>query len=111
MTTISDLLVEAGKRLRAEFEFIRESNPHAGDKGEEVEQVLAAFLDDHMPKRFKSGSGILIDFDNKVSRQTDVIVYDALSSPVYRTGEKTLILPYHTAAAVIEVKAASQRRS
>ena len=104
MTKIADLFVDAGKRLRAEFQFIRESNPHSGDKGEEVELVLADFLNKHMPKRFSAGSGVIIDFDDDVIRQTDVIVYDAQSSPLYRVGDKTLIVPYHTTAAVVEVK-------
>src|SRR5262249_32557239 len=41
---------------------------------------------------------------DQVSRQTDVIVYDAMNSPVYRTGSRVEILPRDNVAAVIEVK-------
>lgn len=82
--TISGLLSDAAKLLRADFEFIRKSNPHPGDKGKEVENILKEFLNTHLPQRFRSCSGIIIDNENKISRQIDVIIYDALSSPVYR---------------------------
>jgi len=58
----------------------------------------------HLPQRFRATSGILIDSENRRSRQTDVIVYDALSSPIYRASERLQILPAHTTAAIVEVK-------
>jgi hypothetical protein len=103
-TTISKLLRETAKHLRSEFEYIRVSNPHAAEKGAEVENVLRTFLNQHMPQRFHAGSGIVIDNKNEISRQTDVIIYDALSSLFYRASEKTQIVPADTVACVIEVK-------
>lgn len=102
--TISELFTKASHQLRAKFEFIRSSNPHPGGKGTEVEDILKEFLNSHMPKRFLATSGIIIDNENNSSKQTDVIVYDALSSPVYRFSETTQIIPADTVAAVIEVK-------
>jgi hypothetical protein len=102
--TISELFSEAANRLRAEFEFARSTNPHPGEKGAEVEEVLKSFLNSHLPQRFHSGSGYIIDNDNNISKQTDVVIYDALSSPVYRASSKTQIIPADTVAAVIEVK-------
>lgn len=102
--TISKLLSEAAKLLRHEFEFIRTSSPHPGEKGEEAEIILKNFLNLHLPQRFRASSGILIDNENNISRQTDVIIYDVLSSPIYRHSEKTQIIPFDTVAAVIEVK-------
>lgn len=102
--TITGLFAEAAKKLRADFEYIRATNPHSGDKGEEVENILKKFLNDHLPKRFRVDSGIVIDADDAISRQTDAIVYDALTSPIYRAAEKTQIIPIQCVAAVIEVK-------
>jgi hypothetical protein len=102
--TISGLLTEAAKKLRSDFEFIRTTNPHSGDKGQEAEEILRQFLNHHLPQRFRAAEGIIIDDANQISKQTDVIVYDALTSPVYRYSEKTLILPADTVAAVVEVK-------
>ncbi len=101
--TVAQLFNEAAKKLRAEFEFIR-TNPHSGEKGAEAENVVRDFLNHHLPQRFRATSGIIIDTANSLSPQTDVIVYDALVSPVYRYSEEMLMLPLDTVAAVIEVK-------
>lgn len=101
---IRDLFVEAGKQLRSEFEFIRKTNCHYGESGSEAEAILQNFLNNHLPKRFSAGSGIVIDTENNISSQTDVIVYDAYNSPVYRKGSNVLILPSDNVASVIEVK-------
>jgi hypothetical protein len=104
--SISRLLSDAAQLLRSEFEFIRKSNLHSAEKGSEVEDILRAFLNQHMPQRYRAGSGFIIDNTNEISRQTDVIIYDALSSPLYRASEKTQIVPADTVACVIEVKTA-----
>lgn len=102
--TISRLLADAARLLRQEFEYIRKSIPHSGKKGEEVEEILKKFLNSHLPQRFRAGSGFLIDNENNMSKQTDAIVYDALSSPLYRSSKEAQIIPFDTAVAVIEVK-------
>jgi hypothetical protein len=96
--TVAQLFNEAAKKLRAEFEFIRTTNPHPGEKGAEAEQVVQDFLNHHLPQRFRATSGIIIDKANGLSPQTDVIIYDALTSPVYRYSEKMLMLPLDTVA-------------
>lgn len=102
--TISGLLSDAAQFLRNEFEYIRKSNPHSAEKGSEVESILRNFLNQHMPQRYRAGSGFIIDNTNEISRQTDVIIYDALSSPLFRASETTQIVPADTVACVIEVK-------
>jgi len=108
--TISSLISDAAKLLRDEFEYIRKSLPHSGEKGEEVEKILKEFLNSHLPQRFRATSGILIDNENNISRQTDVIIYDAFSSPIYRSSEKSQIIPYDTAVAVIEIKSCLNKK-
>lgn len=102
--TISTLFSKAAKFMRSEFEFIRNSNPHSGEKGEEIENVLINFLNVHMPKRFQATSGFIIDEQNGISKQTDIIIYDSFSSPVYRSSTKSQIVPVNSVASVIEVK-------
>lgn len=101
---LKDLIISAGKQLRTEFEEIRANNPHAGDSGTEVEMILKKFLDDRLPKRFGVESGFVVGQDGIVSRQTDLIVFDALNSPVYRKGPKTHILHRDNVAVALEVK-------
>ena len=81
-----------------------ERQTHAGEKGAEVEDILKQFLNEHLPQRFRAGSGIVLDTENSPSRQQDVIVYDALSSPLYRYAPKTQIIPMDAVVSVIEVK-------
>lgn len=102
--TVADLFRTAANRLRVDFEGFRQTNFHNAGTGAEVEGVLRKFLDAHLPRRFESTSAILIDAENNVSRQTDIAVYDALNSPVYRTSGVQQILPIDHVAAVIEVK-------
>jgi hypothetical protein len=73
-------------------------------KGGEAEQLVRAFLRGHLPKRFDVGSGFIIDPRDALSKQTDVIIYDALNCPVYRASETAAIIPSDNVAAVIEVK-------
>jgi len=104
MMNIQELISETGKHLRQEFEHIKNSNPHFAERGAEAEIILLDFLNQHLPKRFAAGSGLIVDHKNNISSQTDVIVYDAENCPVYRKGERVLILPCDNVASVIEVK-------
>ena len=104
--TIASLFADAAKVLRAELEFIRQSNPHPGEKGAEVEEILKKFLNNHLPQRFRASSGIVLDEGNRLSWQTDIIVYDALASAVYRAADRLQIVSASVTAAVVEVKSA-----
>lgn len=101
---ILDLFIEAGKQLRNDFEEIKKDNPHYGESGAEAEIILRDFLNDHLPKRFAADTGCVIDDQNNISMQTDIIIYDALNSPIFRKGKRVLILPNDNVASVIEVK-------
>ena len=64
--------------------------------GQELEATLKEFLKKKLPRRFDVASGILIGCDNAISRQTDVIIYDAMNSPVYRSGPRIKFCPATT---------------
>jgi hypothetical protein len=103
-TNVDKIISAAGAQLRADFAEIQKNNPHAGERGSEAEEILKEFLRKRLPRRFDVASGIVIGSDNQISRQTDVIIYDAMNSPVYRTGPRLQILPRDNVACVIEVK-------
>jgi hypothetical protein len=102
-TTRQEIFAAAAKKLRQEFEELR-NVPHAGARGFEAEELVRRFLRSHLPKRFDVGSGFIIDANNTLSKQTDVIVYDALNCPVYRASETAAIIPSDNVAAIVEVK-------
>jgi hypothetical protein len=93
----------AARRLREEFQAAAVV-PHRGLRGDEVARLIRDFLNERLPKRFTAGSGFIIDRDDAVSKQTDVVIYDALNCPVYRASEEAAIIPNENVAAVVEVK-------
>lgn len=101
--TRKEIFEQAANRLRAAFEELRVV-PHAAAKGAEGEVILRTFLNDHLPQRFKAGAGFIIDQKDNVSKQTDVVIYDAMNCPVYRASEQAAIFPADNVAVVVEVK-------
>jgi len=76
---------------------------HSGDKGENREDLLREFLKDHLPKQYGVLKGEIVTKDGAKSHAADVIVYDALSSPVLYKG-KTAVVPIEGVYGIIEVK-------
>lgn len=97
------IFAQAAHKLRQDFEELSVV-PHSGLKGTQAERLVRVFLKEHLPKRFDVGSGFIIDRFDNVSKQTDVIIYDALNCPVYRASEDAAIFPSDNVAALIEVK-------
>jgi hypothetical protein len=104
-STIAGLISKAAKRLRDDFEHIRETISHSGEKGGETEDKVIEFLNGHMPKRFHATKGFVIDADNQMSDHQDVIIYDEQSSPVYKYDGANQIVSADAVAAIMEVKA------
>lgn len=105
-STIAGLISKAAKKLRDDFEYIRDAIPHSGEKGGETEDKVREFLNGHIPKRFHATKGFVIDADNQMSDHQDVIIYDEQSSPVYKYDGANQIVSADAVDAIIEVKAA-----
>jgi hypothetical protein len=101
--TRKEIFEQAAARLRADFQELVVV-PHSGEKGGEAEGLLRNFLAERLPHRFDVGAGFIIDPNDKISQQTDVIIYDALNCPVYRASDRASIYPADNVAAVVEVK-------
>ena len=104
-STIAGLIFNAAKKLRDDFEHIRGTVSHSGEKGGETEDKVREFLNGHMPKRFHATKGFVIDADNQMSDHQDVIIYDEQSSPVYKYDGANQIVSADAVAAIMEVKA------
>lgn len=107
--TRQSIFKQAAAKLRQDFSELS-SVPHNALKGSEAENLVRRFLSDHIQKRFDIGSGFIIDSGDRVSRQNDVIIYDALNCPVYRASEDAGIFPSDNVATVIEVKSKLTKR-
>lgn len=101
--TRQEILSQAAKKLRQDFDELL-TVPHSALKGHEAEKLVRKFLADHLPKRFGVGSGFIIDQRDEISKQTDVVIYDAFNCPTYRVSDDAAIFPSDNVAAVIEVK-------
>jgi hypothetical protein len=97
------LFAQAAAKIRADFDSLA-LVPHSGERGREAEVIVRDFLEGHIPKRFGITSGFVIDSRDAISRQMDVVIYDALNCPMYRASESAAIIPSNNVAAVIEVK-------
>ncbi|MGH7280374.1 MAG: DUF6602 domain-containing protein [Polyangiaceae bacterium] len=104
MTRI-EVFERAARKLRASFAELQ-NIPHRGEKGGQAEAIVRRFLNDHLPRRFAATGGFILDQGDHLSKQTDVIVYDAFNCPVYRADEdeEACIIPNDNVAAVVEVK-------
>ena len=105
-TARQEIFAQASKKLRQDFEELS-TVPHSALKGQEAEDIVRKFLKAHIPTRFDVGS----DNVDNISRQTDIIIYDALHCPKYRASETAAIIPSDNVAAVIEVKSALDKSS
>jgi hypothetical protein len=101
--TIAGLISKAAKKLHDDFEHVRETIAHSGEKGGETEDKVREFLNGHLPKRFHATKGFVIDVENQMSGHQDVIIYDQQSSPVYKYDGANQIVSADAVAAVMEV--------
>ena len=56
---------------------------HAGDKGENREEILRDFLARHLPGRYGITKGHVVTRDGSLSHSADIIIYDSLVAPFY----------------------------
>jgi hypothetical protein len=75
----------------------------AGDKGENREELLREFLGTHLPKQYGVLKGEIVTRDGAKSHAADIILYDALNSPVLYKGT-TAVVPVEGVYGIIEVK-------
>ncbi len=101
--TREELFRRAAQKMQADFEALR-SVPHAGAKGAEAEDLVRKFLSDRIPGRFEASSGFIIDRSDQVSRQQDVVIYDAFNCSRYLVSDHASFFPSDNVAATLEVK-------
>lgn len=97
-------LKSAADRLFQDFEESAEI-VHNLTKGEARESsVVKHFLRPLLPSRYSLTSGIIIDSDDKQSRQQDIIIFDGLNTPILKDLEHSKLLFPESVSAVVEVK-------
>lgn len=99
---IPDLLKSVAEQMRIALQ--QKLIPHPGELGTGREEVIRDFLRRHLPKRFSVSTGFVFDAHGKVSRQIDVIIYDAYSCPAFEAVGGKMFFPCESVVAVGEAK-------
>ena len=92
------------QKLQSDFEISSEIN-HQGNKGTYRESALRDFLlSGRLPKRFGIGTGEIIGPTRKVSKQSDLVIFDQLDGMSLVYDNDVQIYPIESIFGVIEVK-------
>lgn len=100
------ILRETAADMTAELNKLRAGFNHGAIKGDGAEEMVRQFLRAHLPNSLGVTSGQAVDSTGAISSQLDVIVYDALRTPMLFTSrDGHHLVPIEGVIAVIEVKA------
>lgn len=91
-------------KMLTDFDQIQSQIDHAGDRGEDREETVKDFLAKYLPKKYALGSGQIIDRNGGISRQCDIVIYDAFNCPLLLVKEGYQLYPAESVLGVIEVK-------
>jgi hypothetical protein len=102
--SLNQVFRSAARKMLNDFESTRgiSHNPTKGSAREYI--VMESFLRPYLPLRYSIGSGIIIDANNKESRQQDLVIYDQFFSPILLNFESDRIFFSESVFAVFEVK-------
>ena len=92
------------RSLRASYEAASIGGRHGTDKGLRHEAALADFLRQHLPPKYGVSRGEIVDSRGGLSRQIDLVLYDALHSPLLQDAESSRLFPAECVYATIELK-------
>ncbi|MFP4057796.1 MAG: DUF6602 domain-containing protein [Candidatus Brocadiia bacterium] len=92
------------RSLRARFEECGSGGQHGPEKGRRREGAMREFLRAQLPGRYAVGRGEVVASMGEASRQADVLIYDALHTPVLVDSGGSQVLPVECVYAVVEVK-------
>ncbi|WP_159024569.1 DUF6602 domain-containing protein [Streptomyces scabiei] len=92
------------RRLQEEVETFNKLIGHAGEQGRENEISLVRLMENLLPTSVGVGSGMIIDSEGGVSKQTDIIIYDSGNQPSILAQTTQAIYPVENVLMTIEVK-------
>lgn len=88
------------------FEDIGKKNKllHPAEYGSYKEKICDDMIKFYIPNKFRTGTGFLINSDNKTSTQCDVLIYDYNHTPLIEDIPNTTFFPVETVASIGEIK-------
>lgn len=104
MPLVEEYWSGAVKRLQAEVDIFNRLIGHAGEQGRENELSLVRVLENLIPRRLGVGSGMIIDSEDRRSKQTDIVLFDLSDQPTLLAQSTQAIFPVEVVHASVEVK-------
>lgn len=106
MTKFPSLMSLASKELKFSLEKTRLAVEHNLSSGQVLEEAVRVFLRKHLHDGLGVTQGQVIDTSGNTSKQLDIIVYDAQSTPMLFTSEEQghQLVPVEGVVGVVEVK-------
>ena len=103
--TIAEYMADVAAEMRRRSAAIRRDfATHRPSSGSNREDLVAKFLDDHLPDRFGVSTGLIISHDGMFSNEADLVVVDRMNNaPLYANSKKKL-WPVEAVYGLIEVK-------
>lgn len=98
------LFTASARKLRSELDEARASVQHRGLKGNLNEVAFADWLRNYLPRTLEVSTGEIIDSFGGRSRQADVVIYDAATTPRFLSRSGINVVPIEPVYGVIEVK-------
>lgn len=92
------------RRLQVESSVLNRLIPHNLERGIQNELSLARVIENFIPPNLAVGSGIIFDHKGRVSRQTDIILFDRSAQPQLLAQTHQVLFPVETVKMAIEVK-------
>lgn len=92
------------KEMQSKFEQVREAIKHSGLKGGSIEEIVRQFFRERIPQSLSIAKGQVVDSNGKYSRELDLIIYDALKTPIFFKDEHVQVIPIECVYAIVEIK-------
>lgn len=101
---VAEIFKGISSMLLAEFDQVQHQIPHLGERGTQRENSLATLLQKYLPGKFSMGTGQVLDIRGNISRQCDIVIYDALNCPLLLAEEGYQLFPAESVFGVVQVK-------
>ena len=101
---LHELYTNLQNRLASDLAAARNANKNVNAKGDESELTWRKLFDEHLPHRYRSAKGIVIDCDGAESDAIDIIIYDRQYTPVIYNQQGYPYVPAESVYAVLESK-------
>lgn len=101
---LQEILAYREIELSAKINIVRNGYEHNLTKGEAIENIVRDLLKEYLPESLGITSGQIIDSYAHISKQVDIIIYDAQSYPKFLTTGSSSLIPVEAVVAVVECK-------